>query len=708
MFATSSSSSHSSRPIANLPHHSTPHTAQPPAPRTLHSSPYNPDPRELHAGPKNRLFLALRSNIATEVDWALPRLVLASFDQPELFRLEVWVDSVNALREWPEKWLVELEKEAALKLLRDSGEAHPALGNVPEWTRDKALEGRAINSLLIIRNASLVNNNAKFICRASFLSFLVRFFSLPQDFLLELTMNTPEAFHHLLTILQAIFVYLPIPTPTLFTDILSTTLPALLLETRDATILNLLIPLCISALTIPSLPPLPELLIPHLLNLLTLRPSFPTLEVTLDLLISLTLQPNYARQILALPNVPGHLKSLALLLKYNGKPKTASWDPPHYLVGRTLRNPASGVIAAEEASRRRARERELAQQQMEVFGGPGVFKTVGEKAPILGHSTKAHLFQMHEPRRSITWMHETFVYSSNSQLLQVTFWHAYRDFFQHTSTVEPLLSASEVIKNVTVAFPGASAKIWIDPKTGEQKFVIAGMGFRKGSDEEDRFTCLWKSCTTPTGATSPSSLLTHIQTAHLTPLPTTCSWAKCTRTPFTLSHLLTHLPLTHRRAVPDTITVHPSLSDSALLGPVITTRPPAPLSSTLKLSRTGLITPLDARNLPTGVSFLSALLIRNLARTLRVEIAGSVPVDAEQKEEKKKHLDEDRFGLPIPDSVLKEEEEEEQSLKVEVGMTQDERERAKWGFQGLEADVVEIIENDLAGLGQYLGEAFGW
>jgi chromatin structure-remodeling complex subunit RSC9 len=77
-------------------------------------------------------------------------------------------------------------------------------------------------------------------------------------------------------------------------------------------------------------------------------------------------------------------------------------------------------------------------------------------------------------------MHETFIYSSTSQLLQVTFWHSYRDFFSHAATKAPLLSASEVIKNVTIAFPGASAKIWVD-ETGAQKFVIGGMGFRKGS-----------------------------------------------------------------------------------------------------------------------------------------------------------------------------------------------------------------------------------
>lgn len=79
-------------------------------------------------------------------------------------------------------------------------------------------------------------------------------------------------------------------------------------------------------------------------------------------------------------------------------------------------------------------------------------------------------------------MHETFVYCSHAQLLQVTFWHAYRDFFSNSATVEQLLSASEVIKNVTVAFPAAQAKLWTDER-GETKFVISGMGFRKGTGE---------------------------------------------------------------------------------------------------------------------------------------------------------------------------------------------------------------------------------
>lgn len=81
-------------------------------------------------------------------------------------------------------------------------------------------------------------------------------------------------------------------------------------------------------------------------------------------------------------------------------------------------------------------------------------------------------------------MHESFVYSSMSQLLQVTFWHSYRDFFNNSQVSDQLLSASEVIKNVTVAFPGAAAKVWVDD-AGQQKFVVAGIGFRKSGGELD-------------------------------------------------------------------------------------------------------------------------------------------------------------------------------------------------------------------------------
>jgi chromatin structure-remodeling complex subunit RSC9 len=83
-------------------------------------------------------------------------------------------------------------------------------------------------------------------------------------------------------------------------------------------------------------------------------------------------------------------------------------------------------------------------------------------------------------------MHENFVYSATSSILQVTFWHAYRDFFTREAPHEQMLTASEVIKNVTAAFPGSSPKVIQEP-TGN-KFVIWGLGWRKGSGEFSKTT----------------------------------------------------------------------------------------------------------------------------------------------------------------------------------------------------------------------------
>lgn len=76
---------------------------------------------------------------------------------------------------------------------------------------------------------------------------------------------------------------------------------------------------------------------------------------------------------------------------------------------------------------------------------------------------------------------------------------------------------------------------------------------------------------------------------------------------------------------------------------------------------------------------------------------------------KRKQLQEERFGLPIPDSVLKEEEEEER-LEGDVpegALSEIERERARAAFEGLEGRVMEVVERNMSGIGQYLGDAFG-
>ncbi|KAK8870034.1 hypothetical protein IAR55_000604 [Kwoniella newhampshirensis] len=740
--------SSSSRPIAPIPNHSSHHPSHAASHQQSRLTQYHPAPIELHTGPRNRLFLAIRSTVDEEIDWALPRLVVASFDQPEAFKLETWVDSVSALKEWPERWAEGLEKEAAMAELRAGNLATPpaehehdvdgesvvvvgdgepsskrrklvkeALGAMPEWTNDPVVESRATNSLLILRNASFTTSNAKIICRTTFLSFLDRFFSLPISCLLEVMLRTPEPVQHILTIVQSIFPHLIRIPSTEVTRIFGGVFPKLLVETRDQGMMNHLLPLVISGMTIPNLPSPPAELVTHLFRQLVLRPNPAILELTLDLLISLTHNATHAKIILSQSDFPAHLRSLVALLTYGGQMKNIYWNADTAVRGVVYRNPAGDAVRAEYASRRRAMEREVAQKNMEVFGGRGVLGAVGDKPPAMSDVVKKKLYAMREPARSIQWMHETFVYSSTSQLLQVTFWHAYRDFFQNPSTVEALLSASEVIKNVTIAFPGASAKIWQD-EMGNQKFVIAGMGFRKSSDDEDRFACLWRGCQHPSGCKNPDQVLSHIQSTHLpsTHQPLSCQWARCNHTPFTLSHLLTHLPLLHPAPVPELVMSHPSVTEISLSQPLITDRPPPPLPESARLYTLGQTTPLDHRQNPTGVPFLAALTIRNLARVLRTEINLAMPDDGREKaEEKKKHLLEERFGLPIPDNVLKEEEEEENAARGAGYADQDpgalgekERERAREGFLSVEERLGEIVERNMSGLGLYLSEGFGW
>jgi chromatin structure-remodeling complex subunit RSC9 len=377
-----STSSHHQAPAR--PAGSSSHQSQSrPSPRY---SPYTPELRDLHPGPKNRLLLSLRSTVPEEVDWALPRLVAASHDLAEQFRLETWVDSVGILIEYPNQWITHLEIE------------HQARNTLP-WTRDSILEKRATNALLILRNASLLPSNAKIICRATFLSLLHRLFSLPQDFLLEVTMKYPEPFQHILVILQSIFPHIGGSQPV--HHIFGRVLPGLFIQTRDLGMIDLLLPLLISGLTLPgALQPIEELS-KHLLVMITLTPPGNTLDLLLDLLISLTQNANTARQILSHHTLAAHLRSLTMLLQHSSRPYTAQWDAAKMLVGVTVRNPAAAIAVSEEVSRRRGVERE--KNQRLVSAGLEVMGELADKPPGLSTLLKTRLYALAEPARSVAW-----------------------------------------------------------------------------------------------------------------------------------------------------------------------------------------------------------------------------------------------------------------------------------------------------------------
>ena len=364
------------------------------------ASPYAPGPHELHPGARNRLILALKSGIPSEVDWALPRLVVGSFDSPEHFRLEAWVDSVAALQVWPEKWLAHLEEVASIRLVRAGA---PAPNNVkalvPEWTIDPDVARRATESLQVLRNASFIGSAPKIIARQSFLAWLDRLFALPLDMLAEIMVSNPEAMSHVLIIISSILPHIR-HTPAIL-RLLSDTLPNLFLDTRDSAMMVLILPLLISASSIQTLPSFPSELVGHLMRLLSNYPPQPLLDLVLDLLVGLAAHTASARHILSSPSIGVYLRSIVPYLSYGSKPFTARWESTPSLAGKLVRNPASQSGLAEEASRRRGLEREAAQKAMDA--GQMVDTPTGDKPPQLAPAIMKKLFTMPEPDRSILW-----------------------------------------------------------------------------------------------------------------------------------------------------------------------------------------------------------------------------------------------------------------------------------------------------------------
>lgn len=430
-----------SRPIAGLPQHHHQQQRQPtaPAPAAAAAAPippwrpaYAPTPSELQGGGRNRLILALRSGIDTEVDWCLPRLILGSFDHPDLFKLDAWPDSVAALLEYPLRWLEELEKEAALFELRRSrsrsgsvreeGEGKGeggVLGIVSDWTRDTELETRAINSLLVLRNASFTPTNAQAIAKSrpsifDHDQFLLRLFSLSPAFILDLSLRQPEILQHVFVLVQSLFPYL---TSTgagagaqgnrRVLGAITTNLTALAIDTRDAGVLHNLLPILIAAYQLPPSPssalpaPHPDL-IPYLLKTLTLAPPPPLLDLSIDLLISLTQNSTHSRTVLADPSFPAHLRNMVLLLEHSSRKTAAAWESPGQLQGMIVPNPASTAGLVEQATKRRRVEREQAQRQMEL-NPLSVKVEVGDRPPVMSLIVKKRLLAMKEPARSIQW-----------------------------------------------------------------------------------------------------------------------------------------------------------------------------------------------------------------------------------------------------------------------------------------------------------------
>ncbi|THG95396.1 hypothetical protein EW145_g7966, partial [Phellinidium pouzarii] len=171
----------------------------------------------------------------------------------------------------------------------------------------------------------------------------------------------------------------------------------------------------------------------------------------------------------------------------------------------------------------------------------------------LTNEEKERIGTLPEPERCFEWLRTALVSNPNEELTQVEFWNAYKDHFASFQERHPLLVASEVIKNASVAFPNAAAMVLPGPP---QKFIIRGITKRKKVIIVENNICQWNhSQCVPESFKTPADLHAHVQ-IHVDILreqseaQTTnfsCTWGTCQHTaPSTaalVQHVWTHLPL---------------------------------------------------------------------------------------------------------------------------------------------------------------------
>lgn len=264
---------------------------------------------------------------------------------------------------------------------------------------------------------------------------------------------------------------------------------------------------------------------------------------------------------------------------------------------------------------------------------------------------------------------------------QLSFWTLYKDVFTPYGNSYPLLSAADIIRNVTLRFPQAHAI------GTNQKFVIQNIRRRPKQSERRRFLCRWDHgvCVEP-AFESAEQLYTHILGVHLPPIKDEaarpCDWADC---PLPASpvealrlHILTHIPSptlpVKNPAQPKGITLpydafpYPSA--------VPTERPTPPPPSNIA----HYVVPVS----PTSGTALLALY------ALRLLFWAAFPSNAAATTKP----DANRFGFPALPSSLREQKEERGQEEI-----QEAERRGRSVFRNSRAALEEVMVADDAIMG---------
>ena len=280
-------------------------------------------------------------------------------------------------------------------------------------------------------------------------------------------------------------------------------------------------------------------------------------------------------------------------------------------------------------------------------------------------------------------MNKIFENAHGAELTQVTFWTLYKDTFT-PYTDYPMLQAADIIRNVTIEFPEASASVVNDGGPGTSpRFVIQNIRRRLKPPSPFRFRCRWNGGTpcSEVPPDSPSKLYDHVL-SHLekasdavpddrmdTDSPPSadakCHWASCKHEAASVGalrqHVLTHIPPStpapknpcqpHAITLPHTDSTasgngKPAPADEATAAVNALTRPPPPPPTSFVKFRG----PPDAvRDPPSAAALLALYSLRMLFwASFADNIVSAAPVH-----------DGDRFGFPALPSIQQDLEKEE-------------------------------------------------
>jgi chromatin structure-remodeling complex subunit RSC9 len=263
----------------------------------------------------------------------------------------------------------------------------------------------------------------------------------------------------------------------------------------------------------------------------------------------------------------------------------------------------------------------------EILSKPKTHKIqIPPTIPSIPQELHAQLLQFPEPQRSSRWLKCCFEEAREDDITQIAIWQAYQSRFQHNNP------AAEFIKNVSSTFTTAQAQVINGP---QPRFIIKGIRPRRiliDLQGQALFKCFWENArqdpSDPSAARSQRHLCsnwhptrqgiwTHILQDHLAiprladgRFPNTasgeyqCRWSGCFRTtPFTKpgdigAHIRSHIP-----------------DDVAQMSKLILEMSGVGEDKEPEVTRhISYFTAIDSDGSPIGISFMSVMILRNLAR----------------------------------------------------------------------------------------------